>query len=1043
MANADRVSDLYHGRLHGPEAQNACRDRIHWICQQVAGQRVLDVGCSQGITTLLLAREGYTVFGIDREHTAVAAAREALRDEPEQVRQRVRFGLTDAFVAELEPASFDTVILGEVLEHLATPGDLLNLVCQWLRPSGRLVVTVPHGHEPHPDHKHVFYCQRLVELLNHRFDPHQVTTIADKYLCAVASRPADGQAPARPTPEMLHEWNLRCAESLEQTQRREHVEKLEQKDQIRQLQERGQEYRAAIERLKQADLELREELRAWHERHSELREQFQTQKRRTAQLEANLSSLRATSETRRAAVITERDRARRFAAALDAERELRKSVQAQYRQLQQRLKSEQAKSRQLQQKLKSEQAKARQASSRASRLSRQRAYQRTELDLVRSGVRYRVGDLFVRAAKSPGSAVLLPFRLVKLALEGVHRVRARRAAARREEAGPRASSAAPVAAASATGPPAPTAEPTAPAVPGGAILSGIASLLPAYAPTPADQIVRKDLKIAGVMDEFSWRAWQYEAELIPFTPNDWREVLEQRKPDLLLVESAWSGVDDSWYFQIRDMGKRGDAIKYYALPDVIQWCRERNIPTVFYNKEDPPNYDVFIDAAKAFDHVFTSDSNCIPNYRKQVGHERVYALPFAAQPRIHNPVLTVDRTGSVCFAGTWYAHRHFARQDDAEKILRPALEFGLHIFDRMANSKNENYRWPEVFLPAVRGALPYAEMIEAYKRYKVFININSVTNSPTMFSRRVFELLASGTPVVSAYSDGIDNLLGGDIVPMARDESETRAALERVLHDEEYRARLALRGLRRVFSGHTYTHRLEYVLEKVGMKVPPAGRPRLTVIAPVATAGQLAAAWDNFNRQSYDNKRLIVCTTEAVAVGGLEQVTGGASGVTAVVVEKTLWGQVLQAAVDKIETGRVVALNPNDYYGPHYLADIAHATLFVGKAAIGKAALFQADNGSPPKLVDAGREYRYVSELCPWTLCVPLTAAVESTGKLASAQSPYEWWNRLMRAQDRLYAGDRFSYVRQGNGHPTDWPRLATSREFAGSTARVMEPALV
>ena len=112
---------------------------------------------------------------------------------------------------------------------------------------------------------------------------------------------------------------------------------------------------------------------------------------------------------------------------------------------------------------------------------------------------------------------------------------------------------------------------------------------------------------------------------------------------------------------------------------------------------------------------FTSDANCIPDYRKHVGHDRVYALPFAAQPRVRNPVMTGTRTGSVCFAGTWYAHRHFARHDDAESILRPALDYDLHIFDRMANSENPNYRWPDIYLSAVRGALPYSQMLAAYK----------------------------------------------------------------------------------------------------------------------------------------------------------------------------------------------------------------------------------------------------------------------------------------------------------------------------------------
>ena len=199
---------------------------------------------------------------------------------------------------------------------------------------------------------------------------------------------------------------------------------------------------------------------------------------------------------------------------------------------------------------------------------------------------------------------------------------------------------------------------------------------------------RDDLRVALVADEFSWPAWQYEADVYTFTPDDWQGVLDACQPDVLLIESAWKGVGGSWYLQLCNVERPHPGIRQRALPDTVAWCRKHGVPTVFYNKEDPPHFDVFIDAARQFDYVFTSDANCISDYRKHLGHERIFALPFAAQPRIHNPMMTGTRTGSVCFAGTWHAHRHLGRQEGAEQVLRPALDFDLHIFDRMANSEN-------------------------------------------------------------------------------------------------------------------------------------------------------------------------------------------------------------------------------------------------------------------------------------------------------------------------------------------------------------------
>lgn len=55
---ADRVNEACYGEP-GDESGRRARDPINWMCSQAQGETVLDVGCSQGITTPLLAREGF------------------------------------------------------------------------------------------------------------------------------------------------------------------------------------------------------------------------------------------------------------------------------------------------------------------------------------------------------------------------------------------------------------------------------------------------------------------------------------------------------------------------------------------------------------------------------------------------------------------------------------------------------------------------------------------------------------------------------------------------------------------------------------------------------------------------------------------------------------------------------------------------------------------------------------------------------------------------------------------------------------------------
>ena len=50
--------------------------------------------------------------------------------------------------------------------------------------------------------------------------------------------------------------------------------------------------------------------------------------------------------------------------------------------------------------------------------------------------------------------------------------------------------------------------------------------------------------------------------------------------------------------------------------EILKYCKENKIPTVFWNKEDPVHYNneyggSFSDTAKNFDYIFTSAEECI------------------------------------------------------------------------------------------------------------------------------------------------------------------------------------------------------------------------------------------------------------------------------------------------------------------------------------------------------------------------------------------------------------------------------------------------
>src|SRR5690625_7869692 len=81
-------------------------------------------------------------------------------------------------------------------------------------------------------------------------------------------------------------------------------------------------------------------------------------------------------------------------------------------------------------------------------------------------------------------------------------------------------------------------------------------------------------------------------------------------------------------------------------------------------------------------------------------------------------------------------------------------------------------------------------MLAAYRNYKVFLNVISVTESPSMCARRVFEILASGTPVVSGESAAIPEFFGAEQVPIVRDDRTAQHVLRSVLNSPQARDRM-------------------------------------------------------------------------------------------------------------------------------------------------------------------------------------------------------------------------------------------------------------
>lgn len=415
-------------------------------------------------------------------------------------------------------------------------------------------------------------------------------------------------------------------------------------------------------------------------------------------------------------------------------------------------------------------------------------------------------------------------------------------------------------------------------------------------------------KALTVLDEFSESSFRGSINIYNPRPDNWYGLAMKSKPDFILVESAWKGNGGSWQYRVGSYNFPPGR----ELREMLDWARSESIPTVFWNKEDPVHFEKFLEAAKMVDFVYTSDENMVGAYKRKTSAKSVKSLMFAANPRIHRPASLVARESKIAFAGTWYGERYPKRSSEMHDLLTEASNFDLDIFDR--NFGTGRFEFPEKFQKYIRGSKTYEEICLEYRKYRAFLNVNSVDDSPTMFSRRVFELLASGTPVVSTESLGVRRVFGGKVA-VVNGAKEASEALERLMNDEEHWRNVSLSGIREVLTNHTYDDRVNQILDDIGISNRSAKTPKVLVVGKFESENQIAETARQLSQQSYRNFDFVaVINQNAKLVMGETTRDFGF-----LVAEKALRAENLT------DYEIVGIVGPENVYGAQYLQDLINA----------------------------------------------------------------------------------------------------------------------
>ena len=367
---------------------------------------------------------------------------------------------------------------------------------------------------------------------------------------------------------------------------------------------------------------------------------------------------------------------------------------------------------------------------------------------------------------------------------------------------------------------------------------------------PHNKRSTSDLNIACILDEFTTECLTYEVNLIKVTQKDWQSQMEGNHIDFLLVESCWRGNDGDWGTLTKGSGGGK------KLSPLLQYCKKKNIPTVFWNKEDPPHYEKFGAIARLFDIAITTDINMVERYKADFGID-VYPLSFGAQPKIHNPTFVIPKSDKAVFAGSYYGDKpqRCADFNDIMSQLEVA-QVDYDIFDRNYHRGIDKFAFPNRYQSHILGTLPAEDIWKVHKGYKYQVNMNTVQDSATMFARRVYESLASGTPVITNDSVGVRELFG-DLVIMPTEHLSVSEQLMQLEASPSIYNEIARLGVRRVMREHTYGHRIQQICKLLGIDVEVKA-PMATLAITANNEADITRAKKIFAAQTASNKKLFI-----------------------------------------------------------------------------------------------------------------------------------------------------------------------------------------
>lgn len=501
-------------------------------------------------------------------------------------------------------------------------------------------------------------------------------------------------------------------------------------------------------------------------------------------------------------------------------------------------------------------------------------------------------------------------------------------------------------------------------------------------------------------------AWEWDQTLL--APGAWSGELESAEADLLLVEGR-SGHVPGWGPAAGEPARLVAAAAELGLP-VVLW--------VTASSDDTEGLDELVEAAAV---VFVADAGAVGTWQARWPGAVVEALPPAAAPMLHSPVIVGGsdrRPGTATFVADQGALDPVSMAG-LESLVAPAVGTRalpeLHAWRARGErgTVGTDSALPAAVKPVAVGStvLELSEPIADH--YQVLVDAARSSSESTW---SLLDAAAAQTAVVTLPQ--YRTALPGDLRPYVATADQPvafgREIIARVTQPE-LRDREALQLHRAVLAGHTLSHRVDAVLTALGRPVTPVDRT-VSIVVPTNREHELDNVFANVARQAHrDNELILVlhglgldhadlhARAKEHGVERLQVIDAEASAPL---------GTMMNLGVDAAGGRYTAKMDDDNFYGRHYLTDLVNAFASTEAGIVGKWAHYiWLRSVNAVVLRYAGYQHRYHRLVQGGSIMADTELAKDLRFSDIPRAVDTDFLNRAWASGVKTYSSDRFNFV--------------------------------